>query len=213
MPQKMVPNQASRISARISGRLAMFSVASQDSRKHKAGLLLPFDQMRQQIERGLAVADEIVIDEIDRAHDAAFEQLVEFGGDLLRRLQPRIAAVEAGDVAEFALIRAARGILDAAEEVARNIRQFIGRNRKLGHVEAIGGLQHDLLVRPRRVARQDVDQLVGGIAEFAAMQIIERRIVFRARRRPTARRSPPADHRHARGGRCRSSGCAGCACR
>ena len=35
--------------------------------QHIAGLLLPFDQMRQQVERGLAVADEIVIDEIDRA--------------------------------------------------------------------------------------------------------------------------------------------------
>jgi hypothetical protein len=73
--------------------------------------------MRQQIERRLAVADEIVVDEIDRVGDAAFAQLVEFGDDLLRRLQARIAAVEAGDVAEFALIGAAARILDAAEKI------------------------------------------------------------------------------------------------
>ena len=61
-----------------------------------AGSLLPLDQMRQQIERRLAVADEIVVDEIDRAGHSAFAQLVEFGDDLLRRLQARIAAVEPG---------------------------------------------------------------------------------------------------------------------
>jgi len=72
--------------------------------------------MRQQIERGLAVADEIVIDEIDRASNAAFEQFVEFGGDLLGRFQARIAAIKSRDIAEFALIRAPARILDAAEK-------------------------------------------------------------------------------------------------
>jgi hypothetical protein len=70
------------------------------------GLFLPLDQMRQQIERRLAVADEIVIDEIDRTRDSACEQFVEFGGDLLRGLETRIAAIEARDIAEFALIGA-----------------------------------------------------------------------------------------------------------
>ncbi len=41
---------------------------------HVAGPLLPFDQMRQQVQRRLAVADEIVVDEIDRAGHAAFAQ-------------------------------------------------------------------------------------------------------------------------------------------
>ncbi len=49
-----------------------------------AGSLLPFDKMRQQVERRLAVADEIVIDEIHRVGHSAFAQLVEFGDDLLR---------------------------------------------------------------------------------------------------------------------------------
>jgi hypothetical protein len=60
--------------------------------------------MGQQINRRLSVADEIVVDEIDRTADSAFEQFVEFGGDLLRRLQPRITTIQAGDVAEFSLI-------------------------------------------------------------------------------------------------------------
>src|ERR1700710_2486611 len=105
--------------------------------------------MRQKIERGLAVADEIIIDEIDRAHDAAFTELVEFGGDLLRRFQPRIAAAKSGDIAEFALIGAAAGILNAAKKVTLDLGEFIGRNRKLGHVEAVVSLQHHLLLRPR----------------------------------------------------------------
>ncbi len=135
--------------------------------------------MRQQVERGLAVADEIVIDEIDRAHDAAFEQLVEFGDDLLRRLQPRIAAIEARNVAELALVGAAARILDAAEEIAGDLGKLIGRDRKPGHVEPVGGLQHDLPLGPRRIARQPRDQLIGRIAEFADMEIVERRIIVR----------------------------------
>src|ERR1700679_2201475 len=87
MPQKMVEKNASRIPARISGRLAMFSVASQDK-------------------RGLAIADEIVVYEVDRSPDAAFEHFVEFGGDLLRRFQTRIAAIKSRDIAELALIGA-----------------------------------------------------------------------------------------------------------
>ncbi len=91
------------------------------------GLLLPLDQMRQQIERRLAVADEIVIDEIHRAGDAAFEQFVEFGGDLLRRFETRIATVQPRDVAEFALVGAPAGVLDAAEKIAPDLGKLIGR--------------------------------------------------------------------------------------
>ncbi|MEY9448104.1 ribosomal protein S3 [Bradyrhizobium diazoefficiens] len=60
--------------------------------------------MRQQVHRRLAIADEIVVDEIDRVGHAAFAQAIELGDDLLRRLDARVAAVEAGDVAELALI-------------------------------------------------------------------------------------------------------------
>ena len=115
--------------------------------RHVAGPLLPLDQMRHQVQRRLAVADEIVIDEIHRVGHAAFAQLVEFGDDLLRRLEARIAAIEAGDVAEFALIGTAARILDAAEEILSGLGELIGRNRKLGHRQAVGGLQHHLLRR------------------------------------------------------------------
>ena len=69
-----------------------------------AGSLLPLDEMGQQVQRRLAVADEIVIDEIHRVGHSAFAQLVEFGDNLLRRLEARIAAIEPRNVAEFALI-------------------------------------------------------------------------------------------------------------
>ena len=129
--------------------------------------------MRQQVERGLAVADEVVVDEVHRAANAAFQQLVEFAGDLLRRFQARITAVEAGNVAEFALIRTAAGILNAAEEIARNFGQFVSGNRKARHIEPVGGLQHHLLRRPRRIAREARDQVIGGITQFADVQIVE----------------------------------------
>ena len=156
---------------------------------HVAGPLLPLDQMRQQVKRRLAIADEIVVDEIHRVGDAAFAQFVEFGDDLLRRFQARIAAVEAGDVAELALIGAAARILDAAEEIFFDLGQLVGRNRKLASSHAIGGLQHHLLLGARRIARQTRDQFVGGIAEFADMEIVERGIIIRtgADRRPADR--------------------------
>ena len=67
--------------------------------------LLPGDEVRQQLLDGLPVADDVVVDEIDRPVDAELEQLVELGADALRALQARHAAVEAGNVAELALDR------------------------------------------------------------------------------------------------------------
>ena len=95
--------------------------------------------------------------------------------------EARVAAVEAGDVAELALIRAAAGILDAAEEIPFHIGELIGRDRKLRHRHAVLGRQHDLLLGARRIARQDLEQLIGGVAELADMEIVERRIIIRAR--------------------------------
>ena len=69
-----------------------------------AAPLLPGDQMRQQLARRFLVADEIVVDEIDRAGDPGVEHRVEFGEDLLRRFEPGLAPVQRRDVAEFAAI-------------------------------------------------------------------------------------------------------------
>ena len=60
--------------------------------------------MRQQIQRCFSVADEVVVDEIDRIRHTAFAQSVELGDDLLRGLDARIAAVQPRYVAEFALV-------------------------------------------------------------------------------------------------------------
>ena len=66
MPANMFTNDAACISLSISGCFAMLSVASQANASGIAASLLPFDQMRQQIAGCLAVADEVVVDEIDR---------------------------------------------------------------------------------------------------------------------------------------------------
>ena len=99
-------------------------------------------------------------------------------GDFRRGLRP----YRPGNVAEFALIGTAAGILNGAEKIMLDVGEFVGRNRKAGHVETVGGFQHDLLLGPRRIARQPLDQIVGGVAEFPDMQIVERGIVVRAGR-------------------------------
>ncbi len=113
----------------------------------EAVALLPFDQVRQQLEHGTAVADEIVVDEIDRAQQPACQQLVELGGDLLRRLQAGVATIQRRDIAELALIGAAAGKLDAADKVFGQRNQLVGRLRELGHVATIERGQHHLLRR------------------------------------------------------------------
>ena len=65
MPTKTLTKVAACISSRISVCLAMLSVASQAKLQRKAAILLPLREMRQQIARRLAIADEIVVDEID----------------------------------------------------------------------------------------------------------------------------------------------------
>jgi len=93
--------------------------------------------MRQQLERRLAVADEIVIDKINRTPNAALKHFIEFGRDLLRGFQPRVAAVKSRNIAELALIGTAARILDAAEEIAPEVGKLIGWKRKPRHVEPV----------------------------------------------------------------------------
>ena len=128
------------------------------------------------------MGDEIVVDEIDRGGQAACHHLVELGGDLLRRLEARVAAVQRRDVAELALVGAAAGELDAAEEVAVELRQLVGRHREFGQLAPLDAWSDDLALRPRRIARQPVEQLVGGVAQLADMKVVEIGIVLRAGR-------------------------------
>jgi hypothetical protein len=74
--------------------------------------------MWQEFPRRLLVADEVVVDKIDRGLDPGCEQRVELGENLLRRLEARLTAVERRDVAEFAAIGASARKLNAADEIA-----------------------------------------------------------------------------------------------
>jgi len=87
--------------------------------------------------------------------------------------QARVAAVEARNIAEFALVGTAARILDAAEKIMPDVGELIGGNWKFGHVEPVGGLQHHLLLGARRITGDARDQLIGGVTEFADMKIIE----------------------------------------
>ena len=190
IPQKTVLNPASRIRARMSVARAMLSVASQARRTGVAVRALPLDQVRKQVLGRLAVGDEVVVDEIDVAVHAAGEQLVELGRDLLGRLQARDAAVEPRDVAELALVGAAAGELDAAQKVAVDLGQLVGRLRELGQRPPLARGQHHLPCRAGAVLLQPGEQLVGGVAELADVQVVELRIELRA-----GRHRGPAQHR------------------
>ena len=102
--------------------------------------LLPLDEMRQHLLGGLAVADEIVVDEVERGRRVRLrEDEIELGDDLLRRLHARLAAVKARDVAELAEVRAARRELHRAEQVAAERDLVVGGNREVGERQALLG--------------------------------------------------------------------------
>ena len=136
--------------------------------------------MRQQLARGLAVGDEIVVDEIDRAERPARQHGVELGQDLLRLLEARLAAIERRDVAELAAVRAAAGELHRAQHVFAAVDQVIGRDRKVRQRQAVGGLEALLRRRPADIAIERGDQRVGRIADFADMEIVEFAVELRA---------------------------------
>jgi hypothetical protein len=83
-----------------------------------AVLALPVDKLRQHFARRLAVADEIVVDEIYHRRMTGLRQHgVKLGDDLIRGLQPRLAAIKSGYVAELAAIRTPAGELQAADQI------------------------------------------------------------------------------------------------
>ena len=97
-------------------------------------------------------------------------QLVEFGDDLLRRLQARHASVKAGNVAKLAGIGAAAGKLQRAEEIAVEFEQLIGGNGEGVERQPLPGLEADLLRRPGAIAPQSGKQFLGRVAQFADME-------------------------------------------
>ena len=95
--------------------------------------LLPVDQMRQQIARRFAVADEIVVDEIDHRRMIGLgDEGVEFGEKLLVRLEARLAAIEGRNVAKLAPIRATAGELERSNQIAREWDGVVERKWEAG---------------------------------------------------------------------------------
>ena len=143
-------------------------------------LLLPFDEMRQHLLGGFAIADEVIVDEVDhrrrirlRAHE------IELGNDLLRGLHARLSSIETRDVAEFAQIRAARRELHRPHQVAAERYLVIGGLREFGERQPIFGLKYDLLGRRRGTLIDQAEDRVGAIAELADVQVVEARVHLR----------------------------------
>ena len=80
--------------------------------------------------------------------------------------------------------------LQAADQVARQRDHVVGGHRELVEGEPLLGLERDLRSRPRDARVEAADQVVGGVAHLADVQIVELGIhLGRARhRRPAERR-------------------------
>ena len=154
------------IERRLAGELQRIAV-----------LALPGDQMRQHLARRLAVADEIVVDEIDHRRMRGLRHHgVELGGNLLRCLQTRLPAVKRGDVAELAAIWTAAGELQTADQITAEADQIVGRQREVGQRQALVGFE-PLLRRGRHDTVVEAgNKPVGGVADLADVEVIEVRI-------------------------------------
>ena len=136
--------------------------------------LLPFDEVRQHFACRLAVADEIVVDEIDDTRRVRLrDHCVEFADDLLGRFQARLAAVKRRDVAEFAAIGTAAGELDRREQIPLQQHLVIRWQRKIGERQALFCLEAHLLRGWLDARIKQRDQVIRRVAEFADMQVVE----------------------------------------
>ncbi len=149
------------------------------------GPLLPLDQRVQQRLRRLRIADKIVVDKID-GDRAAVSKFIQFGHHLLRRLQPGIAAVKRGDVAELTGERATARELHRAEQIIADLDPVISRCGKLRHRQALDRAVNDLLLRPLDCLVEPLEDTQRRIACFPAMQDVDVRVIVRRRgdRRP-----------------------------
>ena len=129
--------------------------------------LLPVDQMRQQIARRFAVADEIVVDKIDHRRMIRLgHEGVELGKKLLGRLEARLAAIEGRNVAEFAPVWTAAGELERADEIARERHGIVTRKRKARQREPLPRLEPLLSGRRFDTIVKSCDQLISRVANF-----------------------------------------------
>src|SRR5207247_2091945 len=79
---------------------------------------------------------------------AGRHDLVQLAQNLLRRLEPRIAAVQPGNVAELARVRAAARELDARDEVLSQPDEGVRGHGKVRHGQALHRLEAAPTRRP-----------------------------------------------------------------
>ena len=107
------------------------------------GVFVPFhpiDHCRQDFFfQGILVADEVVVHHEDRAPPAGVVDGVELPDELGGVFQARLAPVEGGDVAEFAVVGAAPGELDAHTGVVLDVDQVPGGHRGAVHGRPLAG--------------------------------------------------------------------------
>ena len=89
------------------------------------------------------------------------------------------APVEDWDVAELTSMRAAAGELHRAEEVVADIDLVIGWCGKLGHWQALGGAEYDLLLGAAGVLVDEFEHLECRVADFSDVDDVGFRIPFR----------------------------------
>ena len=123
--------------------------------------LLPLGDHRQQLHRLALVADEVVVDQEDRAPPPQPVQGVELLDDLVRRLGPGHLAVELDDVAELAVERTSARELHAHRPVALHVDEVEARHRGPGHVGLPGLPVHDLRGAVGQVAQELGKDLLG----------------------------------------------------
>ncbi len=124
--------------------------------------------MRQHFTGGLAVADEVVVDEVQaRGGGLLRKNEIQLLDQLLRRLEPRLPAVQIGNIAKLALVRASRGELQGAQQVLIEFQQVVCRFGKIAQTESMGAGVAHLLRRGSHRGIQTGYQIIGGLAEFS----------------------------------------------
>ena len=161
-------------------------LAGEAQRVAPAGL--PLDEVREQLEHGLLVADEVVVHEVDRQH-AGLHQPVELGEDLRGPFHAWVPAVELRDIAEVTRVGAPARELDAGEEVLAQAEQLVAGSREIRQRQPLTRLEAELRPRPLRVGVEVGDDSVGRVAQLTEVHDVGVGIVFGA-----ARDRRPAEH-------------------
>ena len=129
--------------------------------------------MGEELLGGFAVADEVVVDEVDGAYGTAGDDLVELFEDLGGGFEAGVLAVELGDVTELAAVGAAGRVLDVGEEVVGHLRPGVGGSGELGERKTGGGGEDLLGGGTVDGVGETGDESVRGVAELADVEEVK----------------------------------------